>query len=71
MSGYEVKTLSVPTGGDVTVMCTSGKKVLGGGYADGNSVQESHPTAGNDGWVVKTQSNQTVTAYAICANVQP
>jgi hypothetical protein len=59
--------------------CTSGKKVLGGGYSLSVSstsvrVYASQPTPANDGWQVSlTESisgSPTVTVYAICATVQ-
>jgi hypothetical protein len=71
VSGYEVIS-DGPHLQDAVAHCSSGKKVLGGGYVDGSSITESRPNfPTNDAWVVHSQNqNQMVTAWAICANVQ-
>lgn len=71
VSGYEVVTAVSGGTNTATASCTGGKSVLGGGV-NGLTVafpQNSHPTAGNDGWTVVTDVNDTFTVYAICATV--
>ncbi|MDQ3995830.1 MAG: hypothetical protein M3303_02295, partial [Gemmatimonadota bacterium] len=59
----------------ITVNCSAGKKVLGGGYTSTGSdvrVWISAPTANNDGWTVNVREstgNPTVTVWAICATI--
>jgi hypothetical protein len=64
--------------GNMTVRCTSGKQVFGGGFATpgaGTTIVESHPaTVGpgqNPGWVVYARNSgaadTTLTVYALCA----
>ncbi|HEV3484690.1 MAG TPA: hypothetical protein VG106_04740, partial [Vicinamibacterales bacterium] len=76
---YEKRSTSQETDGPnnlITVSCSAGKRVLGGGYTStGNSVRVyvSAPTASNDGWQVNVREdsgNPTVTVWAICATVQ-
>jgi len=80
LSGLEIvfREISVGTlsSGQVVVPCSSGKRVLGGGFQVVNSdieVHESHPTVSGDGWVVAgfnrliLPGSDPLDAYAICA----
>jgi Collagen triple helix repeat (20 copies) len=84
ISGYEWIHTSFSHPGpfqfyDLAAVCTSGKRVLGGGFwADGAGVDVSRPfdisdgVHTGDGWEVYGQASAlggSVQAYAICANV--
>jgi hypothetical protein len=77
---YERRTSASTSlsGGDnpITVTCSAGKRVLGGGYTASNNqvtASISAPTPNNDGWQVNLRENvsgnPTATVYAICANI--
>jgi hypothetical protein len=80
LAGYEKRIspiTSVSTnssGTTVTITCTAGKRVLGGGYfgnASDVTVFRSAPTDNNDGWQITARasnSGRSLTAYALCAN---
>lgn len=86
VSSYEVKTfgIDVVSGnqGVVEVLCTAGKRVLGGGYHIGGgalidspdvAVYESSPrvTSGTDGWRLeamnRTADTRRLDVWVICA----
>lgn len=67
VSGYEVRSAAVANGNIVTASCNGTKKVMGGGFIDGNNVTKSYPNGTHNGWVVETSNNTAITAYAICA----
>jgi len=82
ISGWEQRTAFavVSAGGTASavVRCTSGKQVLGGGFAtpgEGTTIVESHPASvapgQNPGWIVWARNTSaaetTLTAYALCA----
>ena len=82
ISGWEQRTafttVSAGATASMTVRCTSGKQVFGGGFATpgaGTTVVESHPAAvtpgQNPGWIVWARnsgaSDTTLTVYALCA----
>ena len=79
ISGYEtvdgaMKTVASGQIDSTTVACPTGKKVLGGGGAVSAAfrILASRPLAGNQWWLqAKNEgaSSATMTAYAICANV--
>lgn len=77
VSGWEMKTDSVSTANAITALtavCSSGKKVVGGGYSiqDGDTIQGSRPTSAGNGW--QSMALQTGaspgprTVWAICVN---
>ena len=87
-SGYEQKTagIDVVAGntGVTEVLCSSGKKALGGGFKIGGgilisgadvAVYESSPrvTSGTDGWRIEAANRGTTNrhfdVYVICANM--
>jgi hypothetical protein len=60
----------------MTIMCSAGKRVLGGGYSASNNqvtASMSGPTPSNDGWQVNLRENvsgnPTAAVYVICANI--
>jgi collagen triple helix repeat protein len=82
ISGWEQRTafttVSAGGTGSMTVRCTTGKQVFGGGFASPGAsiaVVESHPaTVGpgqNPGWIVWARNSgatdTTLTVYALCA----
>lgn len=82
ISGWEQRTafttVSAGGTGSMTVRCTSGKQVFGGGFASpgtGIAIVESHPatvSAGQSpGWIVWARNtgaaDTTLTVYALCA----
>lgn len=83
VSGWEIvtaQTVTDSTGSKgIEVLCPAGKRVLGGGgdtdLLFNVAINDSHPTDGNDGWVVRaTELNASnsiwrIIAFAICANV--
>jgi hypothetical protein len=87
LNGHEVvqNRVVVPPGGttDVTVSCSAGKKVLGGGFnietPDDVKIFASDPSDGHGnlistGWHVMVKNSGTVarqtTVIAVCANAQ-
>jgi hypothetical protein len=82
--GYEVitetKTAAPAASSVANARCTSGKKVLGGGYhpPGGFQVNQSFPQLSGavaNGWQVLVTNNNTLpadfTAYAVCAIASP
>ncbi|MCA1846995.1 MAG: collagen-like protein [Actinobacteria bacterium] len=82
ISGWEQRTAftTVAAGAtaSMTVRCTSGKQVFGGGFATpgaGTTIVESHPVSTapgqNPGWIVwarnSAATDTTLTIYALCA----
>ena len=82
ISGWEQRTafttVSAGATASMTVRCTNGKQVFGGGFATpgtGTTIVESHPaTVGpgqNPGWIVWARNSgavdTTLTVYALCA----
>lgn len=73
--GYEIVSVHVEGEDEVTVLCPTGKKVLGGGCAGGTSgdyIEASYP-AGAGGWFCRKRyslSTLQVHAWAICARVK-
>jgi hypothetical protein len=68
-------TLAPGAGSNFTVMCDSGQKAVGGGWADPgdwSSSYQSLPTADGGGWIVNiwtsryATATQTGTLYAVC-----
>lgn len=71
-------SLGSQSAGTLIAPCSSGKKVISGGYAVSNDdilVHESHPTPANNGWFVQgfnhliLPGSDPLWAYAICAVV--
>lgn len=84
VTGWEKVTVTgtVPASGggywNLAAYCSSGKKVMGGGYEmpsledDGLRVSKSHPTGFSTGWNVnfhQISGGYDVVVYAICATV--
>lgn len=75
VSGWEMRTDTTSTPNAITAataLCSSGKKVVGGGYSiqDGDKIQGSRPTSSGDGWhtvaLVTGANTGPRTVWAIC-----
>jgi len=70
------ETDTIPSGITVMATCTSGDKVLSGGYdvPPGVTITADRPADGDTGWLVGFKhfsDMKEVTVYAICVTVTP
>ncbi|MEK9186443.1 MAG: hypothetical protein AAB885_02540 [Patescibacteria group bacterium] len=70
ISGYEIiVSYFSEVNPFMTALCSSGKKVLGGGCTGQAGITKNLPLLNGSGWQCDA-SNEIVDAYAICADVE-